>query len=101
MRLFNRKPVAQSTPGPLDLQIAQEQLREATAKAYAAEAEQLRAMNATRPSRNYPVTLTFDGLEWVCRFSSGLDPRNDLIGRGEHPELAMLSFDQQWYGVSK
>lgn len=84
-----------------DFLIAQENLREATANAKLAEACLLQTQTSMRPSRNYPVTLKHDGMQWVCRMVCGDDPRADLIGKGDAPEAALVDFDLNWYGIQK
>ncbi len=85
-----------------DFLIAQENLREAKANADIAAAILLQTQTAMRPSRNFPISLKHDGMQWVCRFVSGDDdPRNDLVGGGECPEAALVNFDLQWYGIQK
>lgn len=84
-----------------DFLIAQENLREAKTNADLAVAELLRTQTSMRPSRNYPVTLKNDGMQWVCRMVCGDDPRSDLIGKGDHPEAALVDFDLNWYGIQK
>lgn len=85
----------------IEFEIAQEKLKEAKTRVEAATADQLRAINLARPSRNVPVTVSYDGLEWICRMSNTVNPQFDLIGRGESPEQATLNFDYQWYGSNK
>lgn len=85
-----------------DFLIAQENLREAKANADIAAAILLQTQTSMRPSRNFPISLKHDGIQWVCRFVNGDDdPRNDLFGGGESPEAALVNFDMQWYGIQK
>lgn len=85
----------------IDFLIAQENLREAKNNADLAAACLLQTQTSMRPSRNYPITLKNDGVQWVCRLVCGDDPRADLIGKGDHPESALVNFDLNWYGIPK
>jgi hypothetical protein len=84
-----------------DFLIAQENLREAKLNADISAASLLQLQTSMRPSRNYPVTLKHDGMQWVCRMVCGDDPRSDLIGKGDAPEGALVDFDLNWYGIQK
>jgi hypothetical protein len=106
------KPTPTPTPTPTSAEIkiaidqtefliAQENLREAKANADISVAELLRIQTSIRPSRNFPISLKHDGMQWVCRLVSGEEPRNDLVGGGECPEAAMVNFDLAWYGIQK
>jgi len=89
------------TTAIFECQAAEERLKEAKERLAAADADKMRAINLARPSRNFPVSLTNDGLTWVARLSTSDNPRLDLVGRGDSPEAALISFDQQWYGGMK
>jgi hypothetical protein len=82
----------------LEFLTAQEQLKEAQVRLKLSELEVARINGSLRPSRIYPINLTNDGVQWVVRLSASSDPRNDLVGTGDSPEKAMLSFDYQWFG---
>lgn len=84
----------------LELKEAQARVAEAEANAEEARARANYTLLLSRPSRQYPVVLMNDGLEWVCKLTGHSDPSRDLSATGECPEKALVAFDLAWYGVS-
>lgn len=81
----------------LENEIAQQELREATARAEAAEATRTYSQLLTLPHRTYSPRLSHDGIQWVAvaEFQSG----DKLVGRGDSPQQALIDYDNQWLGI--
>ena len=62
-----------------------------------AEAKWIVEMNKLRPCHLYPITISHDGLQWVCK--SGVC--DEAVGCGDSPSAAMLAFDSMWCGTNK
>jgi hypothetical protein len=61
------------------------------------EAKWIVEMNRLRPCHMYPILLTHDGLQWVCKSAVS----EDAVGCGDSPSTAMLAFDTMWMGNQK
>ena len=60
----------------------------------AAEAKWIVEMNKLRPCHLYPINISHDGLQWVCK--SGVC--EEAVGCGDSPSAAMLAYDAMWCG---
>jgi hypothetical protein len=76
-------------------QILKNQLLQAKLKAE--EAKWLVEMNKLRPCHLYPLTISHDGLQWVCKSTLC----EEAVGCGDCPSAAMLAFDTMWLGTQK
>jgi hypothetical protein len=74
--------------------------RAATTEHLLLEAQKDSLSQARLPSRNYPTTLSHDGLEWLVTYTDA-EGAPLLVGRGGSPFAAYLNFDEKWIGTDE
>jgi len=95
---LNSLPVDPPLKLDLSTSIQMEQLRAAKAEANLNQLAISKMQMSMRPSRNFAVGLSHDGMRWVVTLQAA-EPRSTVVAYGDYPEEAMINFDRAWLGM--